>query len=145
MGLEGLRKLVRPMQWACERDGCYRDAMPRLDLLAECLPGVRTGFSDLDGAASLNGRVLVLEWKAWTEPGDLKVGQRRLLEDMTRLSGHLCAVVALGDPKTMDAHHFRVVHQGKLGPWTACTPDEFRDRLQRIASRMAVLPPIRTA
>lgn len=117
----------------------------RLEEFARYLPG-RCAFTDVDGLFERRHRALFVEWKAWPRPRDLPPGQAIALLNLTRLSPHIWAVVALGDPITTRAHHFAEVHAGTLGPWVRCTPSEFWDRLRAFGeffdtAPRPVLPP----
>ena len=100
-----------PMRWDCEKQGCFnKKRRPKIEQFAECLPG-KIAFSDVDGIAEVNGRALVLEWKA--QPTDIPTGQRIMWQRLTK-TGILSVLCIAGDAETMDVTDTRYCH---LGAW----------------------------
>jgi hypothetical protein len=121
-----------PLRWNCETQGCYHiKCRPKLEEFAGCFPD-RIAMGDIDGVVEIKGRFLFLEWKS--RPGPIPKGQRIMLEQLTRASRKITAIVVCGNPQTMTVENVSVVKRGTIGAAEPCDLDRLKDRVSRWAT-----------
>lgn len=125
-----------PMKWECEHKGCWKDkCSPNIEFFAGALPR-KLAFSDIDGAAEVNGHFLFLEWKS--HGGDIPTGQRIFFERLTKLSKNIAVVVVDGDPETMQTRQVKYVHDGIFSEWRPCDLEELHERIKRWSTKVDI-------
>jgi len=106
---------TNPMQWDCERQGCFNLVKrPKIEVFAECLPG-RIAFSDVDAIVEINGNLLVLEWKTGRR---VPRGQALLYTRWTANSPTV-VILVVGDAQYMTVEEIAYVADGTIGVWHA--------------------------
>ncbi|MCC7409870.1 MAG: hypothetical protein IT442_17520 [Phycisphaeraceae bacterium] len=131
---------INPMRWDCATRGCFnRVKRPKIELLADCLPG-RIAFGDIDGIVEINGNLLLLEWK---EHSQIATGQRILFQRLTRLCPATVLIVE-GDAQDMSVTSLRTVWQGEISRTESANLDELRRHIrawsQYAMTHCALLP-----
>lgn len=117
----------RPMQYDCEKQGCF-NLTRRLDFghFYACLPG-RISMSDIDATVEVNGRFFFLEMKSFEGP--IPTGQRIYFERLTRLSPRIVVMVVCGDAATMSVSSMLYIYEGRVSDWQPTTLDDVKAAL----------------
>ena len=117
------------LDWDCCQRGCYNICgRPKLKALKDALPG-NIGFSDVDAAVEVGGRVLTIEWKSLG--ASLPWPQQRYHEGLTAASHRIVSVVVEGDAASMTCNRMRVIRRGSLEEWEPCTLVSLKERIHR--------------
>lgn len=102
------------LRWDCEKCGCFNKKMRlKFHVFNECFKEIghrsNPNFTDIDGAVSINGRMLFLEWKSNNKP--LGIGQQILFQGMLSMNrklkhGRIIILVVYGNAETMTVDKF---------------------------------------
>jgi len=123
-----------PIAWNCLVSGCFNYHRHfDIEVFAQCFPrGI--AMTDLDGFVELNGHFLITEFKE--RAADLKDGQRRAFEALTRLSDHITVIVVRCEYKSSEVYSFRAIKDGVTGNWRDCNFDQLVTFIGRWAARV---------
>jgi hypothetical protein len=122
--------MIRGVSWNCERDGCFnRKKRPKFGAFASCFPRPNLSFTDVDAVIERRGFFLFLEFKG--EDVDVPTAQRILLEQLTRLSDNVIAMVVSCDCETMTVTHVQPFDGGAMGQRKACTLRQLQGFVRR--------------
>jgi len=115
------------MRWDCEKQGCFNKRMRlKLEQFHDCFPG-KINFTDIDAAVEQGGAFIFQEWKSHAGPTPL--GQRLLFERLSALSRKIAVFVVCGNAELMECRAYRLVWDGKEGPWVAADFSELKQRI----------------
>jgi len=92
-------------------------------------------MGDLDGIIERNGNILVLEWKAGADLDafdSIHIAQLITAKAFTANSDKQRWLFVIGDPKTMQVEHIRLVMDGDwAGDWYPCSLGELKQKLAK--------------
>jgi hypothetical protein len=116
------------MAWDCTQRGCFnKKRRPKIEQFAECLPG-KIAFSDVDAITEIQGRALVLEWKA--DPSAIPLGQSLMWRRLTK-TGDITVLCIAGDAENMDISHVRWCYKGTWdSAWQSADMQRVKDMIR---------------
>ena len=126
------------MRWDCKGGtNCFNlKKRVKLGVFDNCFPG-KIGMGDVDGIVEINGRALVLEWKADQIP--LPRGQAIMWHRLTK-SGIFTVLCIAGDAETMAVDAIQWCCYGKWdSDWKKSSLSDVQDWMRRWVTEVAMM------
>lgn len=115
------------LRYDCTHNGCFNVVKrPKIEVFDDCFPG-RIALGDVDGIVEINGALCLLEWKP---PGHAGNDGQTIMHKRFAMNFGYVVFVARGDAKTMALADYRVVWNGKAGPFVRADINELKTRIK---------------